>query len=1224
MYLKIAKPFCLLCGLLLFWGTGVRGQEKWADRFYKISQSPENKAQQMKQLHKDFPYIMRQLASCSGKKMPEVLSLHQQSLLKNKTGKQQTKKAGKRILEKRIFDKAICKLKKPNQFKKDLDAVLDRNDAKEVLAFFEEIILTIRAQEQLCSINLPAIRRSVEFMKKNFKDFADHGIESQLKRELPLAKEAIYSRSKGALAKAEELVSLKRKLLLSNPLMNADILATKHYLGKNARMTGAPALAMPRNNWSSNVSSTPKGQSEIVRLQCIQKGKTCWKSVYKPEGSRVADLELHFDGNRVLFSKMGPHGRWHIYETDINGKEPKRLTPGDVPEIDYMDGAFMPNGKIAMTSNLSLQGVPCVNGTSGVALVGILDPKTQHVRQVSFGQDNEWDPVVLNNGRLMYLRWEYTDMSHYFARNLLHMNPDGTGKKEYYGSGSYWPNSFFDARPIPGHPTKIVGIVSGHHGTARSGRLIILDPKKGRKEADGVVQEIPGYNKKVIAEVKDRLVDGVWPQFLTPYPLSDEYYLVSAKLNPEGLWGIYLVDIFDNMTLIAECEGAGMNSPILVKNRTMPPVIPDMVNLDKETADVYIQDIYEGPGLAGVPKGTIKKLRIFSYKFVYNNTKGDHFSAGLESGWDIKRILGTVPVEEDGSALFQIPANTPISLQPLDSEGRAVQLMRSWLTAMPGETLSCIGCHEDRSMVPVPRQTIASRKKKPAKIIEWYGPARPMTFMNEIQPILDKKCVSCHNGSKSGRPNFADTSMKPLIKPGSKKHWYTDFGIEFGKSYWEIHPYIYRPGPESDQKMLTPMNFHANTSPLVQMLKKNHHNVKLSDEEWDRLYTWIDLNVPFHGEYKKSDKFRTDKAQEIRRKQIAERFGMVVDRSDEELEAANQKRNKLGKISPEKPEPEVAVKHKKVKARKWPFNSQQAKELQTKASKKGSTTKTIDLGEGVKIKLVRIPAGSFVMGSEKGYKDEYPRAKVKIGKAFWMAAMEITNQQFRRLYPKHNSRHVDQQWKDHIFGGYDANQDQQPVIRVSWNDAMDFCRELSKKTGLNISLPTESQWEWACRTGSTSDMWFGTKSSNFAQFANMADVSLEKMAVNGVDPQPIGRDHALFEANNFLPKVESVNDKVMVPTGTGQYKANAWGLFDMHGNVAEWTLSDYASYPYNAKDGRNSLDKKSLKAVRGGSWKDVPKRATSTFRIGYEPWQKVFNVGFRIVVLDDPASLAHK
>jgi formylglycine-generating enzyme required for sulfatase activity len=766
------------------------------------------------------------------------------------------------------------------------------------------------------------------------------------------------------------------------------------------------------------------------------------------------------------------------------------------------------------------------------------------------------------------------------------MNPDGTAKKEYYGSGSYFPNSMFDARPIPGKNGEFVTIVSGHHGVARSGRLMIFDPKKGRKEASGVVQEIPGYGKKVEPIIKDRLVDGVWPQFLTPYPLDENFFLVSAKLGPDALWGIYLVDRFDNMTLVHNAPGEAFVEPFVNEKRPVPPVIPDKVRLEDKTSTVYIADIYEGQGLKGIPRGAVKKLRIYAYQYGYNKV-GGHDVIGFEGGWDVKRILGTVPVEKDGSAIFKIPANTPISLQPLDEDGAALQLMRSWLTGMPGEVVSCVGCHESQNQVPRARFTQASRKK-PAIITPWHGPTRPVAYNTELKPVIDKKCVSCHNGVEKGMPDFSSNES-------SGYHG-------FSKSYMALHPYVRRPGCESDFHTLEPMDYYYNTSELVQMLKKGHHGVELNKEEWDRLITWIDMNVPYHGKYQAPEYCGHD--QMDRRNELAQEFGNVHLVGEKEFDDAVARLKAQGPIEPEMPK-NFPPKRKEVAVKGWPLSAKAAQKLQKKFAVKGQLKKTVELANGMKLEFVRIPAGKFVMGDADGQPDQQERV-VNIEKPFWMATTEITNAMLRTIFKDHDSRFIDQQWKDHIFAGYPANKDEMPAIRVTWERANAFCQKLQEKTGLKIALPTEEQWEWAARAGSDSDMYFGDSGNDFSAYENLADYTLRDLAVIGVDPKPMGPKNGRFKYYNFVPKEEAFNDGVLVPQSTGGYKANPWGLHDMLGNVAEWTSSEYKHW------GKG----KSMKVARGGSWRDRPSFSTVATRDGYLPYQKVFNVGIRLIIED--------
>ena len=168
------------------------------------------------------------------------------------------------------------------------------------------------------------------------------------------------------------------------------------------------------------------------------------------------------------------------------------------------------------------------------------------------------------------------------------------------------------------------------------------------------------------------------------------------------------MDVFDNVTCLRKVEGEGYISPVAVRKTQTPPAIPDRVKLNDKEATVFIQDIYEGEGLRGIPRGTVKSLRLHAYEYAYVKTTSDHNWHGIQSGWDIKRMLGTVPVEEDGSAIFKIPANTPISIQPLDKDGVAIQWMRSWLTGQPGEVVSCIGCHEDQNQIPIPNDGLSS------------------------------------------------------------------------------------------------------------------------------------------------------------------------------------------------------------------------------------------------------------------------------------------------------------------------------------------------------------------------------------------------------------------------------------------------------------------------------------------------------------------------------------
>lgn len=1039
-----------------------------------------------------------------------------------------------------------------------------------------------RATEELKLLDLAALRRAVQDLSDSYpgqygegKDWlAQIGVYG---KELPALAKGLENCDSNALHSASRLLALKQKALLSNPLLDFEqILLVKRREND---------LALPQN-WQGNSSLNPHVDNELCFLSVRSPGQAL-KTLYKPAKPYfVGDVDLNFDADKVLFSSVGTHNRWQVFEIRMDGSGLRQVTPGDEPDIDSYDPVYLPDNRIIFDSTSTFQGVPCVGGADYVANLHLMNPDGTNIRRLCFDQDNDWCPVMLPSGRVMYLRWEYTDSAHYFSRVLMSMNPDGTGQTAVYHSNSYWPNSLFYARPLPGSPTKFVGIISGHHGVPRMGEMVLFDVAKGRQEDTGAVQRIPGYGKPVKGIIKDTLVNDSWPKFLHPYPLSEKYFLVACKPTVASAWGIYLADIFDNLVLLKEEPGWALFEPLPVRKTERPPVIADKVKLNETNATVYVHDIYTGPGLRDVPRGTVKNLRIFQYEYSYRN-QGGHYFIGMEGGWDVRRMIGTVPVEADGSAMFRIPANTPVALQPLDAEGKALQQMRSWFVGMPGEYVSCAGCHESQNSTTMLKPGVAARKP-PVEPASWHGPKRGFSFVREVQPVLDRYCAGCHQG-EPGRPNLADPA---IIR--------TSGGISsLPRSYVELHPYVRRNGPEGDYHTLTPLEFHADTSLLVQMLRKGHHNVKLDAEGWDRLLTWIDLNVPAHGTYHEAAPIPANF--EKRRYEAKKKYALV----DEDIEAIpNPERPKVVFQQPEPLAPPPAP----VTLPGWPPAPSQARQQQQAL---GNIDLNLNLGTNVSIKLKKVPAGDFAMGDVAGYVNEFPMAAVKIAKPFWIGTTEVSLQQYQQFDPQHRNGYYDMHYKDQVRPGYLMDRAELPVIRVSWHQAMAFCQWLAARTGKRVSLPTEAQWEWAARAGSATPMFYGGLDSDFSAFANLADASLSKLAVSGIDPQPIPNPDKFWD---FVPKEARFNDGVLLLAAVGSYQPNAWGLYDMIGNVAEWTLDDYRPYPYQASGAPSASNVEGRKAVRGGSWSDRPKESRSSARWDYPAWQRVYNVGFRIVV----------
>ena len=403
-------------------------------------------------------------------------------------------------------------------------------------------------------VKIPSLRLAIEDLISTFGSRYPKGrdylrrldsLEVQLKQSEAAAAQGNVEAQDALKRLKQSLAELRSEALLANPLLNFDrLLLVK-------RPASAPHLGLPMN-WQSN-SCLPRAgyDDEIAVLSPVRPdGKLA--TLFRPSSPRfVGDVDLHFDAERMLFSMPADNDRWQVFEIRADGTGLRQLT-GEQPDVDSYDACYLPDGRIIFTSTAPFVGVPCVYGSSHVATLYVMDADGRNIRQLCFDQEHDWCPTVLNNGRVLYLRWEYTDTPHSNTRLLFHMNPDGTGQMEYCGSNSYWPNSTFYARPIPGHPTQVIGVIGGHHDNPRMGELVIFDPALGRREAEPAVQRIPGYGKKVEAVIRDGLTINSWPKFLHPYPLSQRYFLVACKPTPQALWGIYLVDIFDNFVLIHE------------------------------------------------------------------------------------------------------------------------------------------------------------------------------------------------------------------------------------------------------------------------------------------------------------------------------------------------------------------------------------------------------------------------------------------------------------------------------------------------------------------------------------------------------------------------------------------------------------------------------------------------------------------------------------------------
>lgn len=386
---------------------------------------------------------------------------------------------------------------------------------------------------------------------------------------------------------AHDLNKLRIDALLSNPLLDFEkLLLLKRKRGQ---------LGLPVNHKCNTGIERTGYDNEIAMLAPVHTDGML-QTLFRPSESLfVGEMDLNFGAKKLLFTM--PKGKsWQIFEIKTDGSGLRQVSQGQHQEdVDNFDGCYLPDGRIVFSSTASYTGVPCWHGKERACSIYRMDADGGNMRQLCFDQDLDLHPAVLPTGQVIFSRWDYTGPMHIYLRPLMVMNPDGTGQRSVYGSNSYWPNALYYPRGIPGSPNKIVAIIAGYHGVPRMGELGIFDITKGWYQADGVVQRILARGKPVKTVIRDNLVDKSWPKFLHPYPLSEKYFLVASHVNRKSPWGIYLVDVFDNMLPIHVQPRYDFFEPIPLIKTPLPPSIPDRVDLKRQDAVVYLHDVYAGP-----------------------------------------------------------------------------------------------------------------------------------------------------------------------------------------------------------------------------------------------------------------------------------------------------------------------------------------------------------------------------------------------------------------------------------------------------------------------------------------------------------------------------------------------------------------------------------------------------------------------------------------------------
>lgn len=662
------------------------------------------------------------------------------------------------------------------------------------------------------------------------------------------------------------------------------------------------------------------------------------------KGGVFGRFDLDYDASHIVFAwKKGFWEGYRIYEIEIDPKtgnrmgELKQLTfpQEDEAELiakygtkkadggawDYhhgtedMDPCYLPDGNIVFVSTRCQYGTLCdAPDVFVTTTIFRMNRDGSKMKQLSFGSLNEFTPVVLPDGRIIYSRWEYVDKGAVSTKCLWAMRPDGSGSLEIYGNDIASPTTMIQARPIPGKPGEYVMLGTPHCPQGQIGTVIKLDMSKNIRTSEPMT-----YVSKDI-DIKfepgfDFCIDGEWSRdksgkkgrlFSDPYPLTENSFLVSRK-KPGKEWkdatayDLVWLDEKGNETPLYKDSKISCFHPFPLKNRKRPPVLPSTLNPElakKGLATCVVTDIYHG--LENIERGAVKFIRIleqvprpWAARRTWDGDGYDqqHACITKDTHLGLKVQHGIVPVEKDGSAHFMVPANKNIFFQALDENHMAVQTERTFVNYMPGESSSCIGCHETPNSSPMnmSQSYPLALKRAPSEMESQPGETsgqRPLDFATDVQPVLDQHCIKCHSGDnpKGGlyligqQTNHFSVSYESLIEArrkgtsplisesgemqqllfGRKK----DQPLLVGPTIGENHP------KDRNVKYMPAKSFGSHVSILVAMLApdkvklanmedaaraaelaEKHKKIKLSKEELLRITNWVDTNAQFYGMY---------------------------------------------------------------------------------------------------------------------------------------------------------------------------------------------------------------------------------------------------------------------------------------------------------------------------------------------------------------------------------------
>ena len=529
--------------------------------------------------------------------------------------------------------------------------------------------------------------------------------------------------------------------------------------------------------------------------------------LFDAKGGSVRDPHVDYDGHTILFAYR-PAGTdfYHLHELQSDGTGLRQLTNG--PWDDF-EPCRLPDGDIAFISTRCKRWVSC--WYTQVATLHRCRPDGSGITCLSANIEHDNTPAVLPDGRLLYMRWEYIDRSQVEYHALWTMNPDGTGVSVFYGNmHSYIV--MIDALPIPGTQEVIASFSPGHGANEHAGFATVVSQQQGPDALPAAVR----------LSKNGRIRD--------PFPLAKDLFLMARDKT------LLLMDRSGKEQVVYTDPACAVHEPRPLRPRPREPVIPSQTRPERADGQFVLVDVYAGRNMEGVKRGDIKKLLILEPLPKPVNFSGGMDLTSFSGTFNLERILGTVPVEEDGSASFFAPAGRPLFFVSLDKNDLSVKRMQSFANLMPGETFTCIGCHEERAGAADNRRadnTLRALKRPPSVIEPFAGHPDVPDFQRDVQPVLDRHCVTCHSPQKRAGNLSLAAAQSPRFSSAYIALLTSGLVVD-GRNGLGNQP---------------PRSIGSAASPLLARLAGGHQNVKAPPTDWRAVWLWIEAGAPYAGSY---------------------------------------------------------------------------------------------------------------------------------------------------------------------------------------------------------------------------------------------------------------------------------------------------------------------------------------------------------------------------------------